>query len=58
MIGPGIELARRIREREVSPVEVMDATLRTIEERNPRLNAFVFQAFDEAMEAARAAERS
>jgi amidase len=55
--SPGIELARRIRERELSPVEVMDATLRTIEERNPRLNAFVFQAFDEAMEAAHAAER-
>jgi amidase len=56
--APGIELARRIREREVSPVEVMDATLRTIEERNPRLNAFAHLAFEEAMEAARAAERS
>jgi Asp-tRNA(Asn)/Glu-tRNA(Gln) amidotransferase A subunit family amidase len=32
--APGIELARRIREREVSPVEVMDTTLGTIEERN------------------------
>jgi amidase len=51
------ELARRIRAREASPVEVMDATLRTIEARNPRLNAFVHLAFDEAMEAARAAER-
>jgi amidase len=56
--SPGIELARRIRERELSPVEVMDATLRTIEERNPRLNAFAYQAFDEAMAAARVAERS
>ena len=36
----------------------MDATLRRIEERNPRLNAFVHQAFDEAMDAARAAERT
>ena len=52
------ELARRIREREVSPVEVMEATLRGIEARNPRINAFVHLAFDEAMEAARAAERS
>jgi amidase len=51
------ELARRIREREVSPVEVMDATLRRIEERNPRLNAFVHLAFEEAMAAAREAER-
>jgi amidase len=52
------ELARRIRARELSPVELMDATLRTIEDRNPRVNAFVHQAFDEAMAAARVAERS
>jgi amidase len=50
------ELARAIRTREISPVEVMEATLRRIEERDPRLNAFVFQAFDEAMTAARVAE--
>ena len=52
------ELARRIRDREVSPVAVMEETLRGIEQRNPRLNAFAHVAFDEAMEAARAAERS
>ena len=57
MTAPAIELARRIRDREISPVEVMDTTLRTIEQRNPRLNAFVHQAFDEAMAAAHAAER-
>jgi amidase len=51
------ELARRIRDRELSPVEAMDAALRRIEARNPRLNAFVHQAFDEAMAAARDAER-
>jgi amidase len=51
------ELARRIREREVSPVEVMDATLARIEARNPSLTAFVHEAFDEACDAARAAER-
>jgi amidase len=50
------ELARQIRAREVSPVEVMETTLRGIEARNPRLNAFAHQAFDEAMAAARAAE--
>jgi amidase len=49
-------LARAIRAREVSPVEVMEATLRRIEARNPHLNAFVFEAFDEAMTAARLAE--
>ena len=49
------ELARRIRERELSPVEVMDDTLARIEARNPSLTAIVHEAFDEAREAARAA---
>ena len=57
MTETAIELARQIRERAVSPVEVMDATLRRIEERNPRLNAFVHLAFEEAMDAAREAAR-
>jgi amidase len=51
------ELARRIRERELSPVELMDSTLARIEARNPSLGAIVHEAFDEAREAARAAER-
>jgi amidase/aspartyl-tRNA(Asn)/glutamyl-tRNA(Gln) amidotransferase subunit A len=51
------ELARRIRERELSPVEVMDATLARIEARNPSLTAIVHEAFDEARDTARAAER-
>jgi len=51
------ELARRIRERDLSPVEVMDDTLARIEARNPSLTAIVHEAFDEAREAARAAER-
>jgi amidase len=51
------QLARQIRRREVSPVEVMEETLRGIEARNPRLNAFSYQAFDEALAAAHEAER-
>jgi aspartyl-tRNA(Asn)/glutamyl-tRNA(Gln) amidotransferase subunit A len=35
------EIARRVRAREVSPVEVVDAHLARIEELNPRLNAIV-----------------
>ena len=50
------ELAARIRRRELSPVEVMDAALGRIEERNSSLNALVFTAFDEARDQARAAE--
>lgn len=42
------ELAARIRRRDVSPVEVLDAFIERIERRNPSLNAFVYTAFDEA----------
>jgi amidase/aspartyl-tRNA(Asn)/glutamyl-tRNA(Gln) amidotransferase subunit A len=52
------ELARRIRQRELSPVEVMDATIARIEKRNPSLNAIIFSDFAGARkEAARAEER-
>lgn len=53
-----VELAARIRRRELSPVEVLDAVIERIEARNPSLNALVFTAFDEAREQARAAERA
>ena len=36
------ELAARIRRRDISPVEVVDAFLQRIDARNPSLNAFVF----------------
>ena len=50
------ELASLIRNREVSPVEVMRATLARIEAGQPILNAFITDATEQAMEAARAAE--
>ncbi len=52
------ELALRIRRRDLSPVEVMDATIARIEARNPQINALVFTAFDEARERARGAEHA
>ena len=36
------DLARRIRARELSPVEVVDACLARIEARNPSITALVF----------------
>lgn len=42
------EIARRIRNREVSPVEVMDSTIARIEKRNPSLNALIYLNFDDA----------
>src|ERR687896_549480 len=50
------ELAGRIRRRELSPVEVMDAAIRRIESQNERLNAFVHLDLEQARERARQAE--
>ena len=50
------ELARLIRTRAVSPVEVLDAHLKVIERINPKLNAIVTLAADQARDAARHAE--
>jgi amidase len=50
------ELAARIRRRELSPVEAVDACIERIEARNPSLNAVVYFGFDDARERARAAE--
>ena len=55
---PAHELARRIRERELSPVEVVEASLARIAEVNPRLNCFCFVYEDEAVGLARDAERA
>ena len=51
------ELARRIRDRELSPVEVMQAHLERIDAINPKLNAIVTLAED-ALAQARAAEQA
>jgi amidase len=50
------QLARLIRRREVSPVEVLDAHVKVIEAINPKLNAFVTLAVEQARLAARGAE--
>ncbi len=50
------ELARLIRTRAVSPVEVLDAYLEVIEALNPKLNAIVTLVADQARDRARQAE--
>jgi amidase len=52
------ELARLVRTRAVSPVEVLDAHLAAIDKFNPKLNAIVTLASDQARDAARSAERA
>jgi len=42
------EIALRIRLRELSPVDVVDAFISRIENRNPSLNAFVYRGYEEA----------
>jgi aspartyl-tRNA(Asn)/glutamyl-tRNA(Gln) amidotransferase subunit A len=51
-----VELAGQIRNRGLSPVELMRATLERIEGSQQTLNAFITVAADSAMDAARAAE--
>src|SRR6266508_2773383 len=55
---PALELAAQIRQKKVSPVEVVDAVLARIERLNPKLNAFCTLTAEEARDAAQAAEVS
>src|SRR3989304_2909365 len=51
---PAYELAERIRSRDLSPVEMMEACLARIEAVNPVLNAFIAMRPEEALKDARA----
>ena len=52
------ELALRVRRRDLSPVEIIEAAIARIERRDPSLNAFVHLAFDEARREAKKAEQA
>ena len=51
------EAARRISRRQLSPVELTEATLARITTLNPKVGAFITVAAEQALDAARAAER-
>ena len=53
---PAAELVARVRNKEISPVEIMENCLARIDEVNPALNCFCFVFADEAMAQAREAE--
>ena len=55
---PAWQVRDLVAAREVSPVAVVQASLRRIETLNPKLNAFVNVCADEALDQARAAEAS
>ncbi|MGD9261428.1 MAG: amidase family protein, partial [Desulfobacterales bacterium] len=47
------ELVKRIRSKEITPLDLMEATLRRIETVNPGLNAFVALRAEQALDEAR-----
>src|SRR5258708_13541807 len=51
---PAHELAAMIRQRKLKPSELMDVTIKRIEQTNPKINAFVALRADAAMTEARA----
>ena len=53
---PAVELMAAMRQRELSPVEILDALLARIESLNPQLNAYLAVDADRARDAAKAAE--
>jgi Asp-tRNA(Asn)/Glu-tRNA(Gln) amidotransferase A subunit family amidase len=53
---PAVVLARLIRERELSPTELLEAFFRRIERVNPAINAYCTVAYDRARAEARGAE--
>ncbi|SEJ45167.1 amidase [Paraburkholderia diazotrophica] len=52
-----VELRRMIGAKEISPVELLDACIERIEAINPAVNAITATCYDDAREAAKAAER-
>lgn len=53
-----VAMARAVRERDVSPVELVQAHIDRAEAVNPAINAIVLPRFEEALEEARDAERA
>ncbi len=51
------ELALKIRQRQLSPVEVVEAAIERIEARNPSINAFVIKGYEDARKEAKDAEQ-
>jgi Asp-tRNA(Asn)/Glu-tRNA(Gln) amidotransferase A subunit family amidase len=55
---PAVEMARQIRQKIISPVELAEAHLGKIERLNPKLNAFVHVDVERVRHAARTAEKA
>ncbi|HYM56083.1 MAG TPA: amidase [Solirubrobacteraceae bacterium] len=55
--SPALELAEGLRRRELSAVELLDACLAAVDERNPELNAVIWRNDEDARSAAAEADR-
>ncbi|HKJ00223.1 MAG TPA: amidase [bacterium] len=55
---PATELAKAVREKRLSPVEITEAVLERIDAINPKLNAYCTPTAEQAMAKARAAEQA
>jgi amidase len=55
---PAVDLAKRIRDREIGCVELLDHYIARIERHNPTINAIVVTDFDRARECAKVADRA
>ena len=51
------ETLRKLKDREVSPVEVTEAYIKKIEENNSKYNAYVTTSFDKAIDGAKESEK-
>jgi amidase len=49
----GLTLGRMVRDREITPHELMEAAIARAEKQNPKLNAIVFKDYDRALRTAR-----
>jgi amidase len=54
---PALELAAALRRRELSAIELLDACLAAVDERNPQLNAVIWRDDEDARASAREADR-
>jgi fatty acid amide hydrolase 2 len=54
----GLEIGRRLKKRELSPVEVLDVHINKIEEVNKKINALVVKNYEKARQEAKEAEKN
>jgi amidase len=51
----GLGLAALVKQRDVTPVELLEAAIERAERHNPKLNAIVYEAYEEARKTATSA---